>query len=392
MSATLISSDAALTEVVDSARAAGRVGLDTEFMRERTYRARLCLLQIATPDAIHLIDAVATEELKPIAELIADDRVEIVVHAGRQDLEIFYERFGLLPTRVFDVQLAAAFAGYGSSLPYGRLVQAITGTRLTKGESYSDWCRRPLSDEQLRYAADDVAYLLDMADRLKERLAEQGRARWAAEEMAVFEAPESYAFDPDEVYRKVSGRGSLSGRQLTILRAVARWREETAQKRDIPRGWVIKDPTLVEIARRAPANVDALKRLRGMNASEAERSGREILAAIETGKSGAEIEQARAPSRAAQIRSRMLAGPADAIVRARCEAADIATELVSTRGELEALLVDVTSGVEDLSRHRMMQGWRRTLAGEHVVAFARGDIAIRASESPPYVEEITLEG
>ncbi|HEV3472335.1 MAG TPA: ribonuclease D [Actinomycetota bacterium] len=392
MTSTLITSNSEIAGVADSARAAGRIGLDTEFMRERTYRARLCLVQIATPEGIHLIDAVAAEELKPVAELIADERVEIVLHAGRQDLEIFYERFELLPTKVFDVQLAAAFAAYGSSLPYGRLVQAITGARLTKGESYSDWCRRPLSAEQLRYAADDVAYLLDMSDRLKQQLAEQGRARWAEEEMAIFEAPETYVFDPDAAYRKVSGRGSLSGRQMTILRSVARWREETAQKRDIPRGWVIKDPTLVEIARRAPADIDALKRLRGMNASEAERSGREILAAIEAGKGGTEIEQPKALSRAAQIRSRMLAGPADAIVRARCEAAGIATELVSTRGELEALLADVTGGIEDLGRHRMMQGWRRTLAGDHVVAFARGDIAIRASDSPPYVEEIPLGG
>lgn len=391
-STSLITSGTDLAYVVDSARSAGRIGLDTEFMRERTYRARLCLVQIATSEGIHLIDAVAAEELKPVAELIADERVEVVVHAGRQDLEIFYERFGLLPTRIFDVQLAAAFAGYGSSLPYGRLVQTITGTRLTKGESYSDWCRRPLSAEQLRYAADDVAYLLEMQDRLKQRLEEQGRARWADEEMALFEAPETYAFDPDEAYRKVSGRGSLSGRQLTILRAVARWREETAQKRDIPRGWVIKDPTLVEIARRAPTSVDALKRLRGMNASEAERSGAEIISAVEAGKAGAEMEQPKALSRVAQLRSRMLSGPADAVVRARCEAADIATELVSTRAELEALLADVTGGVEDLSRHRMMQGWRRTLAGDHVVAFARGDIAIRASASPPYVEEITMGG
>lgn len=386
----MITSDAALTEVAEAAVSAGRIGLDTEFMRERTYRARLCLVQIATPSEVHLIDAVATKELKPVAELIADDRVEIVVHAGRQDLEIFYERFGVLPRKVFDVQLAAAFAGYGSSLPYGRLVQTITGTRLTKGESYSDWCRRPLSAEQLRYAADDVVYLLDMAERLKKNLAEQGRARWAEEEMAAFETPETYAFDPDEVYRKVSGRGSLSGRQLSVLRAVARWREETAQRRDIPRGWVIKDPTLVEIARRAPSSVDALKRLRGMNAQEAERSGREILSAIEAGKAAEEMEQPKSPSRAAQIRSRMLSGPADAIVRARCEEAGIATELVSTRGELEALLADVTTGAKDLSRHRMMQGWRRSLAGDHVIAFARGEIAIRAADGPPYVEEIPL--
>ncbi|MDQ4065437.1 MAG: HRDC domain-containing protein, partial [Actinomycetota bacterium] len=256
--------------------------------------------------------------------------------------------------------------------------------------SYSDWCRRPLTNDQLRYAADDVAYLGRVAGRLKDELRAQEHLEWAEEEMAVFEDPLAYELDLDEVYLKVSGRGTLTGRQLAVLRAVARWREETAQQRDIPRGWVVKDPTLIEIARRSPSSIDALKRLRGMNAGEAERSGAAILAAIESARGAPEVAVPRAPSRGAQVRARLLSGPADAVVRARCEAEGVATELVSTRGELEALLADVTMGRNDLSRHRIMQGWRRTLAGDHVIAFARGQVAVKATDEPPYIEEIDI--
>lgn len=388
----LVTSDAGLAQAVGAARDAKRIGLDTEFMRERTYRARVCLIQIATSDDVALIDPTTGLDIEPVAQLLGDEGVEVVVHAGRQDLEIFYERFNVVPRAIFDVQTAAAFAGLGASLPYGRLVRELIGTSLSKGEGYTDWCRRPLTDKQLRYAENDVAYLLEMADRLKVKLEAQGRAEWALDEMRDLEDPANYELDPDEIYRRVGGRGSLSGRQLAVLRTVARWREEEAARRDIPRGWVVKDPTLIEIARRGPATVEELSHIRGMNEQEAKRSGAGILAAIQRGRSAEEIRPDRGPSRSAQIRARMLSGPADAIVRARCEGAAIATELVSTRPELEALLADVTAGVKDLSRHRMMRGWRRSLAGDHVVAFARGEVAIKATGDSPFVEEIPLEG
>jgi len=366
------------------------MGLDTEFMRERTYRARLCLVQIATPDNIYVIDPLEVSDLSEIASLIADAGVEVVVHAGRQDLEIFFERYESVPARIYDIQLAAAFAGLGASLPYGRLVQDLTGAKLKKGESYSDWCRRPLTDEQMTYAADDVRYLLEAATELKRRLVQQGRDSWVIEELAALESRDAFVLDLDEVYKRVGGRGSLTGKQLGVLREVAKWREMEAQRRDTPRGWVIKDPTLIEIARRAPTNIGALSKVRGLNPKEAERFGSDILAAIDRGSSGAEIKSPKSPPRSAQIRARVLSGPSDAIVRSRCEAANIATELVSTRGELEALLADISAGVEDLSRHRMMRGWRKGLAGDHVVAFASGAVTLKATEKPPYIQEVQL--
>jgi ribonuclease D len=392
VAASLVSSDAGLRSALDGARGSGRLALDTEFLRERTYRSRLCLVQIATPESLSLIDPLANVDLAPLAELVADPSVEVVVHAGRQDFELFYERFGALPANVFDVQIAAGFVGHGASLPYARVVEIVLGRKLIKGESYSDWCRRPLTESQLRYAADDVAWLLEVADRLKRELLERERLEWAREEMKGLEDKGTYEVDPGESWRRVGGRGSLSSSKLAVLREVARWREETAMRRDLPRGWVVKDPTLIEIARRGPRDLAGLRAIRGLNPAEAGRSGAELLAAVAKGARSRPPEEPGSLPRWAQVRARMLSGLADAIVRARSERAQVATELVATRGELESLLADVVTGSldEDGSKHRLLQGWRRELAGGAVLNLARGRIAVRASDRPPYIEEVPL--
>ena len=392
VAASLVSSGAGLRSALDGARGSGRLALDTEFLRERTYRSRLCLVQIATPESLSLIDPLAKVDLAPLAELVADPSVEVVVHAGRQDFELFYERFGALPANVFDVQIAAGFVGHGASLPYARVVEILLGRKLIKGESYSDWCRRPLTESQLRYAADDVAWLLEVADRLKRELLERERLEWAREEMKGLEDKGTYEVDPGESWRRVGGRGSLSSSKLAVLREVARWREETAMRRDLPRGWVVKDPTLIEIARRGPRDLAGLRAIRGLNPAEAGRSGAELLAAVAKGARSRPPEEPGSLPRWAQVRARMLSGLADAIVRARSERAQIATELVATRGELESLLADVVTGSldEDGSKHRLLQGWRRELAGGAVLNLARGRIAVRASDRPPYIEEVPL--
>ena len=387
---TFVTRQEDLDGAVDAARAAGWVGLDTEFLREKTYRAKLCLVQMAVGDEIYVVDVLEPLDLKGLADLVADPEVRVILHAGRQDLELFYEGWGAVPRKIFDVQLAAGFAGHGASLAYGRLVETLCGKRLVKGESYTDWCKRPLTDAQLTYAADDVRYLAAAADRLDGELTRLGRREWVLEEMRALEAEEIYRTDPGEAWRKVGGRGTLSPKALAVLKEVARWREETAQRRDIPRGWVIKDPTMIEIARRAPSSIQQLKSLRGFNASEADRSGRELLAAIEVGRESPSISLGAAPPKGAQTRARMLSGLADAVVRARCEQAGLATELVSTRSELESLLAEVVTGSVDEERHRLMKGWRRELAGDAVVALAEGRIAVKAIPKAPFVEELPV--
>jgi ribonuclease D len=297
-----------------------------------------------------------------------------------------------VPTNVFDVQLAAAFAGYGSSLPYGRLVESVLGIPLEKGESYTDWCRRPLTDAQMRYAADDVRYLPGVAMHLKEKLTELKRLDWVGEELKDLERPESYGMDIDRIWKKVTGRGTLRGGQAAVLRELAMWREEAAARRDLPRGWVLKDPTLIELARRAPSSTSDLRSIRGLNPKEVDRSADEILAAVERGRRAPKIEFDKAPSKSVQVRARMMSGLADALVRARCERANIATEVVMTRSELEAVLADVISGEPENGNHRLLQGWRRELAGEAVIGLARGDVGLKVVDSPPYIQEVELDG
>jgi ribonuclease D len=390
---TLLTTTDELSDVVERARAAGIIGIDTEFMRERTYRARLCLVQISVGDDVFLIDPLSGVDLGPVAQLIADASVEKILHAGRQDLELFFEAFAITPQRIFDVQIAAGFAGYGASLPYGVLVRSVLGKSVEKGEAYSDWCRRPLTGAQLKYAADDVRFLIPAAQELQARLVELGRLEWAGEEMAALESTDTFEMDPAAAWRRVSGKGGLSSRQLGVLKELAHWREKTAARRDLPRGWVVKDATLVEIARRQPKSVNQMGSIRGLNRKEAERSGPEIIGAIERGRGVEPAPEPQAPPRQVLVRARMMSGIADAVVRARCEQAGIATELVSTRSELESLLANVLSGTNESDleeRHRLVRGWRRELAGDAVLALARGETAVRISKEAPYVEEVPL--
>ncbi len=334
--------------------------------------------------------------MTPIAKLLADPGLEVLVHAGRQDFEILHEMTGLVPSHVFDVQVAAAFAGIGASLPYGRVVEWATGIKLPKHESYSDWCRRPLTEGQLRYAADDVKYLPQVGAKLKERLTELGRLGWALDELESMSSPETYAFDPGDAWNRVGGRGALSGAGAAVLREVARWREEAAAKRDLPRGWILKDPSLIEIARRRPSTIKELASIRGVAPKEVERSGDAILEAVQRGVVAPPIETVGGPGRAAVQKARLWSGLAEAVVRSRCDAADIATELVATKPELESFLADLADrqdyDPEELAtRHRLLRGWRRELAGDAVLSVAAGKIALKVSKDTPFISEVPVD-
>lgn len=391
----VVTSSDTLAEIAAEAKRTGAFGIDTEFMRERTYRAQLCLVQIASGESISIIDPLAGVDFKPVADLLEDPEVEVVVHAGRQDLELFHDEFSVIPTNVFDVQIAAGFAGFGASLSYGALVKNVVDVTLTKGESYTDWCRRPLTDKQKRYAADDVRWLLQAAGALKTKLDGMGRLAWAKEEMGFLGATSTYEIDLDEIWRRVSGRGGLSGKQLAALRELARWREETAMRRNLPRGWVMKDATLVDVARRQPNSADALKRIRGFNAKEAERSGEAILRALDRARSADAPKSTPPPPREDQLRTRLIGGLADVVVRTRAEAAGVAPELVATRGDIESLLLQLfarrRSGSNGAWDHRLLRGWRKELAGDAVVALAEGRVGVRSIDRPPYVEEVEVQ-
>jgi ribonuclease D len=380
-----------LPTVVAAIRAEQSVAIDTEFLREKTYRARLCLVQLATSRKVWILDSTQTG-VSGIGELLADPAIEIVVHSGRQDLELLVDLTGGPPRNIFDVQIAAGFVGLGASLPYGRLVEEVLGVVLTKGEAYTDWCRRPLSASQLKYAADDVRYLPEVARDLKKRLADLGRVDWLAEEMAPFESPRTYENDPHQAWTRVSGRGSLSGRGLAVLRELAAWREKAAYDRDIPKGWVVKDHVLVEIARRSPQSIQALQRIRGLVDKQVSRWGSGVLTAVAAGREADPILLPPAPPRAGRPRARMLGGLADAVVRARCENARVAPELATTRAELESLLIDAFVSTPDPAVHRTLRGWRKSVVGDAVVALAAGKMAVRVVPDPPFIEEVEQSG
>ena len=320
------------------ARSEGRLALDTEFVWERTYSPVPCLLQLATAERLAVLDPLEDVDVGPIAELVGDPAVQLVMHAPAGDLLLFATRYGVRATSVFDTQLAAGFVGHGISMAYDRLVERALSVTLTHNETFSDWSRRPLTEAQIAYAADDVRYLFALADALVERLEEMGRRSWAEDEIARRYGPAATIEpDPQRAYLKVARRGRLSGRQLSALRAVAAWREEEARSRDLPPGWVLKDPSVVEVARRNPATPP---RSGDCAASAISRhpAAQRLLEALAraAGRGAARAPPASCPraSRAASPRPRRSA-PCSCARAARER--DIAPELVATRrraGEL----------------------------------------------------------
>src|SRR4051794_23206722 len=257
------------------------VTVDTEFMRERTYYPELCLVQLAGEAEVAIVDTVAEGlDLAPLGELLANSAVTKVFHAARQDVEIFVQRFGAVPAPLFDTQVAAMVAGFGDQVGYDSLVSSLTGGSIDKVHRFSDWGARPLSAAQMTYAAADVTWLRTVYRRLRARLQEEGRLSWVAEEMAILTNPNTYRADPTSAWERLKLRGN-NRRFLALVRTLAAWREQEAQRINIPRQRLLKDETLMEIAAIAPTNAEALSRARGITRGFAEgRTGASLLEAV----------------------------------------------------------------------------------------------------------------
>ena len=369
------------------ARAEGRLALDTEFVWERTYSPVPCLLQLATAQRLAVLDPLEEVDVGPIADLVGDPAVQLVMHAPAGDLLLFATRYGVRATNVFDTQLAAGFVGHGISMAYDRLVERALNITLTHNETFSDWSRRPLTEAQIAYASDDVRYLFDLADALVARLEQMGRRSWAEDEIARRYGPDATIEpDPQRAYLKVSRRGRLSGRQLAALRAVAAWREEEARTRDMPPGWVLKDPSVVEVARRSPVDAAALGKLRGLGSLSAPAAQR-LLDALAGAAEAEPVQGARElpPGLARRVAAASALGAV--LVRARCEGAHIAPELVATRAELESF---VEAMANDHEEHALLTGWRRELVGDELKQLVQGNVAIALEPQSPYVRTLAL--
>jgi ribonuclease D len=374
---------ASAQDVADAARLArehGRLGIDTEFMSEGRYRALLCLVQVVVNDPgadggrrIVMIDALERVDTTPLAELLADPGIEVVLHAGRQDVAILRRVWSTELTNIFDTQIAAGFAGAGAQTGYGNLLGAILGRRVGKTASYTRWDVRPLTPEQLSYAAEDVAHLLELCDEIQRRLEESGRLEWAREECLRLEGAADER-DPDTVWERLQRINQLDPRSRAVAKELAAWRERTAAREDKPVGSVLGDPPLVELAKRRPAKLQALEQIRGIHGSTIRRRGEQILDAIAAG-----MEAPPIPREEARPRSDPSDAPlislAEALLRARAIEAGLAYELIASRAELEAI---VGAGRRDEPEPdvRTLTGWRQELVGSDLRDLLGGRSAI----------------
>lgn len=374
----IISTTDALARFCSECAAFPYVTIDTELLRERTYYAQLCLVQVArpgdTPEAAAIIDTLAEGlDLAPLLKLLADERVVKVFHAARQDLEIFWQRFATMPRPIFDTQLAAMVCGLGDQASYESLVRRVAKADLDKSARFTDWSVRPLSEKQLAYALADVTHLRVIYEKLAARLEASGRAAWLAEEMAVLTDPATYENDPEEAWRRLKTRSS-SPKFLAVVRALAAWRERTAQARDLPRNRILKDDALLEIASLRPTSLEELSRARLL-----QREGRrrevmeEILAAV---REGLDCPPEKRP-RPAETPDRPAASPAlsdllRVLLKAKAEASGVAPRLIASAADLDRLAAGETEGLP------LLHGWRAEVFGEDARRLCAGRIALAA--------------
>lgn len=382
-----ITDAAGVASVVEEARRTGRAAIDLEFLWERTYAPVACLAQIATPEGIHIVDPIEGGPLGPIAELVSDPAVEVVMHAPSADLTLLGLAFGTRPDNFLDVQVLAGFVGLGAGQGLATLLERVLGVKLDKGERYTDWSRRPLSPAQLEYAAGDVENLLRLADELTGRARALGRLEWVLEEHERRYGPGARLVpEPEIAWRRVKGGGRLNGRDRAVLASVAAWREREAARRDKPASWIIPDRTLVEMAHRRPADRRALEKERGLPARIQGPEADAVLAAIREGEEAPPISSDPPPSHDVQQRLEVLAPLGAVLVAARASGVDLAPSLLATRDDISSFLVAVLEG--DGAGHPLGGGWRRELAGAALIDLAEGRLALGADPRRPYLAEL----
>jgi ribonuclease D len=347
------------------------VTVDTEFLRESTYFPILCVAQMASPAEAVVVDTRAAQlDLGPFFELMANERVLKVFHAARQDIEIVWHQAGLIPHPVFDTQVAAMVLGYGDSISYDQLVHRITGDSLDKSHRFTDWTRRPLSAQQIAYAISDVTHLRDVYLALSADLERRGRADWVREEMEVLTSPDTYRLDPESAWERLKTR-VRKPKDLAVLIELAAWREREAQARDVPRGRVLKDDVLADIAVHAPTTAEKLGGLRSLpRGFERSKWGEAILAATARGlardpKSLPRLDRAKSGANGAATVELL-----KVLLRMTSERHAVAAKVIATVDDLERI------AASDEAEVPALKGWRRELFGEKALALKRGQLAL----------------
>jgi ribonuclease D len=372
---TLITNSAALAETCKSLARADYLTVDTEFMRESTFWPRLCLLQIAGPDDAVAVDPLADGiDLAPLLELLMDTSIIKVMHAARQDMEIFFHMTGELPRPLFDTQVAAMVCGFGDQVGYEALVAKTTGARLDKSSRFTDWAQRPLSDAQLQYALGDVTHLRPAYETLRARVDEEGRGDWIEQEIALLCDPAIYRVEPAEAWRRLKPKRN-EPRYLAVLQAVAAWREHEAMTRDLPRNRVVRDETILQIAARPPTDAAALDGVRGL--SRGFSNGRLGAGLLEAVAAGLALAPEKAPTAPQKPDLPSGIGPLTdllkVLLKQRCEEHQVAQRLVANVSDLEQIAADDEADVAAL------KGWRRDLFGADALRLKHGEVALAAT-------------
>ncbi|MAQ55424.1 MAG: ribonuclease D [Rhodospirillales bacterium] len=381
---TLITTTNELVDACSLLSIADYLTVDTEFMRETTFWPKLCLLQIAGPNHAFAIDPLAKNiNLEPVLKLLADKSITKVMHAARQDMEIFYHLTGSLPQPLFDTQIAAMVCGFGDQVGYESLVSKLNGTRIDKSSRFTDWSRRPLSNEQLEYALGDVTHLRPVYDKLLKRIEKTGRFEWIEEETNLLCNPDIYRIDPEQAWRRLKPKKNDS-RYLAVLQAVAKWRENEALTRNVPRNRVVRDEILLQIASRPPKDKKSLERVRGLsNGFSNGAYGESLLEAISKGMA---LPLEIAP--VAKIKPELPSGIGPltdllkVLLKQKCEENHVAQKLVANVNDLERIAADNDADVLAL------KGWRRNLFGEDALRLKKGEIALSVSEKKVRIAKV----
>ena len=365
----LVESDESLRAFCSTVSGASYLALDTEFLRVRTYYPELCLIQVAAPDGLACIDPLAWERppatippkvaLSPLLDLLHDPAIVKVMHAGRQDLELFYLLDGRLPAPLFDTQIAAAMLGFDDQVGYARLVESLLGITLEKAHTRTDWAERPLSAEQLAYAAEDVQHLVTLYERLRARLEERGRLTWLEEDAQALLDPTLYRVVPEDMWQRVKGYANLrSPPQRAALEKLAAWREREAMSRNRPRQWVLRDPLLLAIARAMPSSRQRLAQIPELPRPVIERYTDALLALVDSSRDATTPGHPSLEPTDTEQANRLVA-----VVRECAARNDVSASLIAPRRELTQLL----RGERDLA---LLRGWRLELIGRELLATA----------------------
>jgi len=363
------------------------VTVDTEFIRETTFWPELCLIQMASPDLAVIVDPLADGiDLSPFFELMADATVTKVFHAARQDIEIVFHMGGLIPHPIFDTQVAAMVCGFGDSVSYDQLVNRITGAHLDKSSRFTDWRRRPLSEKQLDYALADVTHLRDVYAKLSAQLEAEGRTNWLSEEMAILESRETYDLHPEDAWKRLRMRLRKPA-ELAVMKFVAAWREREARERNVPRGRIVKDDAIYEIAQQQPKDVEALGRLRTIPRGwERSQQGQAIVETVNAALALPKEEMPRLPRH--QPAPEGAAAAADllrVLLKLTTEEHGVAAKIIASSDDLDRIAAEGEKA--DVAA---LKGWRRDLFGQTALKLINGEMALRFVNRK--VEPVDLAG